>query len=392
MDLELTATQKLLQETLNDFLEREVPFDRIRALEREGRSDEALWKSFCEQGWPGIAVGEALGGAGESLVDLGLLVEAVARRAAIVPLLEAAICVHAIERHAAPARAAALVGDVLAGSVVVVPAVLEDDDRFGTITASVDDAKLLTGHKNFVDHAMAATHHLVAARDGEGPGLFLVAARAEGVAAEPLVNVGWTPSARVVYDRVPAERLAAGGRALDDLVRLARALAAVQVTACMGRSLDDAVAYAKIREQFGKPIGSFQAVRHHCANMASRVASARWLAFEALSALDGASRRGAHEAGGAVGNRERAPDAVGAGGNDLRACDRIVATAKASASRAAPEVTMLAHQIFGGNGVILENDHYFFTLRARERALAWGTLDECLALLADGVSADNDWL
>jgi len=378
VDLELTATQKLLQGTLNDFLEREVPFDRIRVLEREGRSDEALWKSFCEQGWPGVAVGEAFGGAGESLVDLGLIVEAVARRAAIVPLLETAVCMHAIERHAPPERAAALLADALGGSVVPVPAVLEDDDRFGTVTASVDGTGRLSGHKSFVDHAGAATHHLVSARDADGPGLFLVCADAEGVAATPLVNVGWTPAARVVYDRAPAERLATGLEALDDLVRLARALAAVQVRACMGRSLDDAVAYAKIREQFGRPIGSFQAVRHHCANMASRVASARWLAFEALSSLDAASRRGTGPGGG--------------GAAPLRACDRIVATAKASASRAAPEVTMLAHQIFGGNGVILENDHYFFTLRARERALAWGTLDECLALLADGVSADNDWL
>jgi alkylation response protein AidB-like acyl-CoA dehydrogenase len=369
MDLELTPTQELLQATAADLLEREAPFERTRELERTGRSDEVLWRAICRQGWLGVAVGEACGGAGESVVDLGLLVEAVARRAAIVPLLEVAVCMHVIERHAAPDRASSLIGDVLEGEVIVVPAVLEDDDRFGTGTAELDEAGRLSGHKSFVDHARMATHHLVSARDAEGPGLFLVSTRGEGVELAALENVGWTPSARVVYARAPAERIAAGETALLELVRLARALAAVQVSACMGRSLEGAVEYAKLREQFGKPIGSFQAVRHHCANMAIRVASARWLAFEALSALEVCGRSGGTEA-----------------------ADRLVATAKASASRAAPEVTMLAHQIFGGNGVILENDHYFFTLRARERALAWGTLDECLASMAEGVSAENDWL
>ena len=364
MDLDLGETQRLLQETVSGYLEHEVPFDRIRELEREKRSDETLWKAICEQGWLGIAVAESHGGAGESLVDLGLVVEAVARRAAIVPLLEAVVCARVLERHAPPERAATLVGQVLSGDAVIVPAVLEDDDRFDVCTARVDPEGRLSGHKSFVDHACFATHHLVVAEDAEGKGLFLVDTGAQGVQTTPLENVGWTPSARVMYERVPAERLCQGEAPLVELLQLARALAAVQVTGSMSRSLDDAVAYAKVREQFGKPIGSFQAVRHHCANMASRVASARLLAFEALSALE----RGRSDA------------------------ERVVAAAKVSASRSAPIVSMLAHQIFGGNGVILENDHYFFTLRARERALAWGTVDECLAVLAEGVSADTDWL
>ena len=131
----------------------------------------------------------------------------------------------------------------------------------------------------------------------------------------------------------------------------------------MAQALDQTVAYAKVREQFGVPIGSFQAVRHHGANMAARVASARLLAFEALSALD----RG-------------------------RASDEQVALAKASASLAAPEVTMLAHQIHGGNGVIEENDLYFFTLRGKERSLAWGTAEECLAVAAGAIERPEDWL
>ena len=343
MDLELTETQALLRDTVTQYLEQEVPFERIRELEKERRSDAQLWKAVCEQGWIGVAVGESLGGAGGSLVDLGLVVETVARRAALAPILEVAACARVIERFAERALARETVGGILEGSVIVVPAMLEDDDRWDACTTTFSAEDGVRGHKSFVDHAAIATHHLVRAEGPDGPLLALVDARGEGVSTASLTNVGWTPSARVEYDGAAAAVVATGAEPVAALIRLGRALAAVQIVGAMASSLDGAVEYAKVREQFGKPIGSFQAVRHHAANMSSRVASARLLAFEALSRIDAG-----------------------------KAADREVASAKASASRAAPEVTMLAHQIFGGNGVILENDHYFFTLRARERASAGG--------------------
>ena len=73
------------------------------------------------------------------------------------------------------------------------------------------------------------------------------------------------------------------------------------------------------------------------------------------------------------------------------ATDVQVALAKASASRMAPEVTILAHQIHGGNGMIEENDLYFFTLRGKERSLAWGSVDECMEVVAAQVHAEADW-
>jgi alkylation response protein AidB-like acyl-CoA dehydrogenase len=243
-----------------------------------------------------------------------------------------------------------------------VPAVIGGDARGAAIAASVHGGKL-TGRKTFVDYGQAATHHLVAAHPEAGgePGLWRVDARGTGVACEPLRSIGRTPVAHVRYDGVPAERVA-GPEALAELVRVARALAAVQCVGSMQQALDMTVAYANVREQFGVPIGTFQAVRHHCANMAIRVAGARGLAYEALDAL----------------GRDAATDAA-------------IALAKASASRAAPEVVMLAHQIHGGNGVIEENDLYFHTLRAKERSLAWGSFDECMEIVAAQVHAEADW-
>jgi alkylation response protein AidB-like acyl-CoA dehydrogenase len=356
MNLDLSETQSLLQATVRAYLESEVPLDRIRRLEREGAADEPLWKGVAQQGWLGLAAGADRG----TLVDVGLLVEEFARRAAIVPIAEVACASWTLESYAPDA--AGWIAGVLAGDEILVPAVVEDDCRGGEIAASVRAGRL-SGRKTFVDYGQSATHHLVAARPetGDGLALYRVDARGPGVACEPLRSIGRTPLCHVRYDGVPAER-AAGPEAVTGLVRLARALAAVQCVGSMQQALELTVAYANVREQFGVPIGTFQAVRHHCANMAIRVASARGLAYEALDALG----RGA-------------------------AGDAAVALAKASASRAAPEVTMLAHQIHGGNGVIEENDLYFHTLRAKERSLAWGSFDECMDVVAAQVHAEADW-
>ena len=142
-----------------------------------------------------------------------------------------------------------------------------------------------------------------------------------------------------------------------------QALAAVQCVAAMQEALDQTLAYARVREQFGRPIGSFQAVRHHAANMAIEIARARWLVYEALASID-------------------------SGGAQVE----TIALAKASASLAVPKVAMLAHQIYGGNGVIEENDLYFHTLRGKEASLAWGTADECLDLVANEIDQKVDWL
>jgi len=360
MNLELDETQRLLRDTVREYLEAQVPFDRIRELERERGWDEALWKAVAGQGWLGLPFPEPQGGGG-GLLDAGLLVEEFARRAALVPLAESLAAGLAC---AASEGEDESVASLLAGSAVVVPALLEAGDVPGRIEVAVRGGAL-RGEKWFVDYGREATHHLVAARDADAdgePALFLVDARSEAVRGQPLHTIGRTPSARVEYAGAVARRVA-GAAAVARLTHVARAFAAVQCVAAAQQALDMTVHYASLREAFGRPIGSFQAVKHHAANMAIRVSASRFLAYEALHALD----RG-------------------------QASARQVALAKASASRMVPEVTMLAHQIHGGNGVIEENDLYFFTLRGKERSLAWGSAEECLAIAADAIEEPQDWL
>jgi alkylation response protein AidB-like acyl-CoA dehydrogenase len=355
---ELTDTQTLLLETVSKFLANEVPLERVRALEASGEMDTQTWDALREQGWLALPFGEALGGGGGSWVDAGCLLEAVSRRAVPLPLLEAWVAGRALEAAGDPDG---LVPRLLAGRALPVPALFEAKQRFDETTLVVSDGRL-DGTKAFVDYGDCASHHLVSAREPGGPALFLLEVTGATVRCEPLQSIGRTPLVAAHYRGAPARRI--GGEAELTALRLSgQALAAVQCVAAMQEALDQTLAYARVREQFGRPIGSFQAVRHHAANMAIEIARARWLVYEALASID-------------------------SGGAQVE----TIALAKASASLAVPKVAMLAHQIYGGNGVIEENDLYFHTLRGKEASLAWGTADECLDLVANEIDQKVDWL
>ena len=360
MNPTLDETQQLLRDTVRQYLEAEVPFSRIRDLEQSGKPDEGLWSALIDQGWIGSAFPESVGGGGSTLVEAGLIVEELARRAAVVPGVEVTASVAALLRHGGDAGEG-LARDTLAGSCRPVPAVAEAGDDGSRIEAEVASGRL-SGEKRFVDYASFATHHLVAAREGGALGLYCVASDAPGVTLTPTPCMARTPQDRVGYEGADAQKIG-GEEAVAFLVNVARALTSVQIVGCMQQSLDMTVAYTNVREQFGRPIATFQAVQHHGANMAMHTESNRFLGYEALEALE----RG-------------------------DATDEQVAILKASASRSVPEVTMLGHQLHGGQGFIEENDLYFFTIRGKDRALAWGSAEECLALIGESSETKPRWL
>jgi alkylation response protein AidB-like acyl-CoA dehydrogenase len=364
VNLDLTETQILFRDTVRQYLEKEVPFARVRRIEAEQAADAELWRALGAQGWLAMPLPDALGGGGGGLVDAGLLVEELMRRAALVPAAESLACGVALARAGEGAAAAELVRRLAEGEATPVPAVLEAGDRLApeAFQAAVGSDGRLRGEKYFVDYAELATHHVVAARGGAGLGLYLVERGDPAVKCEKSFALGRIPQAIVRYDGAPATRVA-GEAGYRLLVNAARALASVQILACMQQALDQAVAYTNVRVQFGRPLSTFQAVQHHGANMALHVESSRFLVYEVLDALD----RGA-------------------------ASDAQVALVKASVSRSVPEVTMLSHQLHGGHGFIEENDLYFFTLRGKDRSLAWGSAEECLEIVAGEVEEPARWL
>jgi alkylation response protein AidB-like acyl-CoA dehydrogenase len=219
----------------------------------------------------------------------------------------------------------------------------------------VDADGRLTADKHLVDYGPSCPQHLVAANGTTGVALWLVAADAAGVHIERTHTIARTPQATVRYRAAAAEGVGST-RAFAELVRLGRTLAAVQCLGAAAQALEMTVAYVKGRVQFGRPIGSFQAVQHHCADMAIMVEATRFLVYELLWRYD---------AGG-----------VG---------DARIALVKAQAGRAASEVTLAAHQLHGGIGVAEEYELHFFSRRATERSLAWGSQHESLLRVAETV-------
>ena len=362
MNLDHTETQKLLRDTLRGFLEAEVPFAQVRECEIERKTDAKLWAQIAQQGYLGLPFPADIGGGDGGLVEAGILVEEVARRAAVVPIVEVVAAALTLHRKCDCPGAPAVVENVLAGSAIVVPAVLEASDSFEEFALEADSEGVLRGEKLYVDYAEVATHHLVVARDADGLALYTVGTDDPAVKCEALTPMGRTPQSRVRYDGAQGKR-AGGPDAVAYLIQVARALTCAQILACIDSSLEQTVAYTNVREQFGRPLATFQAVQHHAANMGMHAESSRFLVYEALDCLE----RG-------------------------DATEEQIALVKASLSRAVPDVVMTGHQLHGGQGYIEENDLYFFTIRGKDRALAWGTAEECLEIVARSVEEKARWL
>jgi 3-oxocholest-4-en-26-oyl-CoA dehydrogenase beta subunit len=360
VDVALSETQVLLRDSIRNYLRKEFPFQRVRGLERSGGYDEDLWRHLRSSGFLALPFPQDIGGSGGELTDMAVLLEELTRRAVAVPYMETMACALAAERTGTNAGVD-LARAVMDGSETLAPAILERGDRFDEVSSAVQDGNL-TGEKYFVDYGALTTRHLVAARESGRLGLYIVPSQTAEVACTNLRNLGRTPQSIVRYQHVLAERL---GDASDViyLLTLLRALTAIQCLGNAQQALDMTVDYVVMRVQFGRPIGTFQAVQHHIANMATMVAATRFLAYETVWRVQ-----------------------------EGLASPKDALYAKAQASRTAVEVPMMAHQLHGGIGVTEEYDLHFFSRRGKERSVAWGSSEDCLAEIAALVEESERWL
>jgi alkylation response protein AidB-like acyl-CoA dehydrogenase len=352
--LGLSQTQEMISASIRGQLEHEISWERVHAVLADGGYDSPLWKRLAADGWLGIGFPESLGGGGADLLDIAVAVEELAKSAAVVPFAETMACVYALTRRGNDAGQSALADAVLQDAGAVTPALAD-----GAGLRYTDGA--LQGTARYVDYGQSCTHHLVAGTlDGQEQ-LFLADTRKPGVTQQRLYNIGHTPQAAASYQNAAA--VPAGGQdAATLLIQVSTVLCCVQLLASAQRALDLTVGYIRDRVQFGRPLGTFQAVQQQAADMASAVAATRYLTYEAVWNVD----RGACTVAG-------------------------LATAKAAASRTAVSVTMTAHQLHGGMGITEEYPLHFFSRRAKERSLAWGSEYESLAVLAGAVTDDAEW-
>jgi alkylation response protein AidB-like acyl-CoA dehydrogenase len=285
--------QEELRRTVRAFLEDKSPSAEVRRLmETEEGYDPAVWEQMGSQlGLQGLAIPEEYGGSGYSYVELIVVLEEMGRALLTAPYFSTvALAANAILHSGDDAAKKELLGGIASGETIATLAMTEDSGRWDAegITATATksgDGYTIDGHKMFVLDGHTANLIIVAAKTGDSISLFTVSGDAEGLTRTPLATMDQTrKQARLEFAGTPAKLLGTEGEGWPVLSRVldlaAVALAAEQVGGAQ-KCLDMSVDYAKVRVQFGRPIGSFQAIKHKCADMLLEVESAKSAAYYA---------------------------------------------------------------------------------------------------------------
>jgi len=366
----LTEEQKLLVDMVRDVLKDRATSERVReVMLGDDGFDEVLWTELANLGLTGLTVPEQYGGAGSTFTELSLVFEELGRRLAPVPLLSSVVLgAEAVLAAGSDEQKAAILPGVAAGTTRLALAHL---DPAGRLTADPDvravrdgDAWVLDGTAGFVVDGRTATHLVTAAVGPDGLELFVVAGDAAGIERTDLEVLDLTrPMAGVVYSGVrvaDADRLSGG----DAVAALHRALeAGVVAIACeqaggTQETLKTTTAYARDRVQFGRSIGSFQAIKHRLAEMLVASESSRSAAYHAARIL-------------AADEREELAIAA--------------PLAKSYCSEIYEQATGHGIQIFGGIGFTWEHDAHLYFKRAKSTKLLLGDPKHHRALLGEAL-------
>jgi alkylation response protein AidB-like acyl-CoA dehydrogenase len=353
--LALTDEQQELRQTVRRFLEDAAPMAEVRRLmDTEAGYDPDVWRRMAELGLQGISVPEALGGAGLGQVEVSVVMEELGRSLACLPYFSTVgLAVNTLLASGDEAAQRDLLPRLASGHATGTLAVLEppgswDLDGLGTTARRAGDGWVLDGVKAFVVDGHTADVLLVAAMAPGGLSAFAVEGDAAGLERVPVPELDQTRRlARVelwgAAGRLVGEEGGAAGwlsRALD---LAAVALAAEQVGGAQ-RCLDMSVEYARTRQQFGQPIGSFQAIKHRCADMLLRVESAR----------------------------AAAAYAAWAAAEDADELPAVASLARGYCSEAYSWVAGETIQVHGGIGFTWEHDAHLYFKRAKASELLLG--------------------
>lgn len=287
MEFALSQDQRMLQDSLRRALDGESTLERVRAVVDGGRiMDRDVWGTLCNLGVPALLVPEAHGGLGLTLLDAAIVSEELGHAVAPAPFLGSAVLAPLALREAgSPEQQAEWLPRIASGEVIVGAAFTEalNGTRNGA-GVRFEDGRL-SGTALFVVDGGLAEAYLVAERGGA---MYWVDAKAAGLRHEPLHAAdGTRPTVALHFDGVEAAILP--GASATTLARLRDAAWIMLAADTLGagwRMIDKAVAYSKERSQFGQLIGSFQAVKHLCAEMVTELEPGRALTWYAAHAHD----------------------------------------------------------------------------------------------------------
>jgi len=363
MDFGFSEEQELLRSTTRDFLSKECPMTYVRQMMDDERGyTDAFWAKMAEQGWMGLLVPEAHGGSGLTFIDLVVVLEEMGRVVLPGPFFATAVLGGtALLEGGSDAQKKEYLPKLAAGDLRVTLAQLEPSGRWDAdgieLEAKKDGAGYrLTGTKLFVPDAHTADVLIVVGRapgskGSEGLTLFLVDAKAKGVTTTLLKTMDQTRKlceVELAGVTVGAERVlgapGAGWKLLDRIVDRGKVGLCAEMCGGAQKVLDMSVDYAKVREQFGKPIGSFQAIQHKCANMLVEVESSKSVTYYAAWAV----------------------------ANDVPEAPLSAAMAKAYCSDAYRHSAGEGIQIHGGIGFTWEHDMHLYFKRAKSSEVTFG--------------------
>jgi alkylation response protein AidB-like acyl-CoA dehydrogenase len=293
MNFAFSEEQEELRKSVRRFLESKSPETEVRRLmETTEGYDQAVWNQMGQElGLQGLAIPEEYGGSGYSYVELIIVLEEMGRALLAAPYFSTvALAANAILQSGDDAAKKELLPGIAAGDTIATLAITEDNGRWDLDGIQLQatgsgDSYTLDGHKMFVLDGHTANLIIVAARTGNGVSLFAVEGDAQGLTRTPLATMDQTrKQARLEFSGTPARLIGTDGGADQAITKTldlaAVALAAEQVGGAQ-KCLEMSVEYAKVRVQFGRPIGSFQAIKHKCADMLLEVESAKSAAYYA---------------------------------------------------------------------------------------------------------------
>ena len=291
-----TEEQELIRTTARQFIDDRIAVEKVRELMMSDDGFErGLWKEMADLGWTGLAIAEDHGGAGLGWIELGVLLEEMGRKVTPGPFFASAVlATTAVQELGTETDRAELLPGLASGETIGTLALFEQPrgwrwDSPSTDATPSDGGWVLHGRKRGVLDAHLADVVLVTARTDSGIGLFAVDPREDGVTVEQESVLDPTRrQATVTLVGAPASRLGEGDATpgLRRVLRLATiALAAEQVGGAQ-QCMEMSVEYAKTRYQFGRPIGSYQAIKHRCANMLMKVEHSRSAAYYAARVVD----------------------------------------------------------------------------------------------------------
>ena len=362
MDLGLSEVQQMLKSSAQELLSQECPLTLVRAMEEDprGYTDE-LWRHIVGVGWTGLVFPEQYGGTGGSFLDLTVLLEEMGRALVPSPFFPTVVLGGmTVLDSGTDAQKLDILPRICSGQLIMTLALTEPSATYEpwgveTVAESQGDNYVISGTKLFVADAQEAGLILVAARTSTGTDpaqgitLFLVPADSQGLSISPLNTISSDRQFEVTLDGVRVPAASALGAVDEGWPVVQRALQ----RAVTGKSIEmlggaDAVVemtveYVKQRTQFGRPIGSFQAVQHHCADMATDVEGSRNIVYQAAWRVS-----------------EGGPS------------EREVSMAKAWVSGAYQRVCAMAHQCHGAIGFTKEHDLQLYTRRAKALELTYG--------------------